>query len=95
MAKVICNDFDFDVQLILKKMIKLANERWKNRCWHINSVFWNDTDYELDLVSTWGDKRHSITYRKATNKFFHTEESLEDVTKHTSEWHLTKREEIK
>jgi len=94
MSNIRLKDFDIDIQSRMKLMIKLANEKWPNRCWHTNATFWNDTDYTLHLVSSWGDVRNGVHYHKSKNKFTYTTEELQKIIK-TSMWIYIDEEDIK
>ena len=93
MSNIRLKDFDIDIQSRMKIMIKLANKKWPNRCWHINALFWNDTDYNLHLVSSWGNVRNGVYYHKSINKFTYTTEELV-VCKQPSVWCNTHEEKI-
>ena len=60
-------------------MITLINNKLENRHWLIETIFWSDGDYQLDLVSSWGGKRDGIRYQKSTDKYEIIKQELDNI----------------
>lgn len=50
------------------------------RSWNVGITLWEDTDFKIELRSSWGDKFDNFKYRKSTNKYTYTltEEDMEN-----------------
>ena len=62
-------NFNTKIEEELKKLIKLANKSFPLRTWFTNIILWQDTDYQIDLVSTWGKEKNIFRYRKAEGTY--------------------------
>ncbi len=69
------SQFDLNISGHIENLIKLAKDKGlENRCWLIETVFWNDTDYRIDLCSSWGGHRDIFRYQKSVDKYeYHKE----------------------
>lgn len=62
-------NFDLDIQKPLKKLIEIAEKRFPNRTWYMEVMYWQDSDYQITLVSTWGNHKYEFSYKKSINKY--------------------------
>ena len=63
-------DIDINIKQEVETLIKLFYKKFpETRSYYITATFWDDTDYELTLISNWAGKQDRIIYRKSSNYF--------------------------
>ena len=62
------SQFDLDVNEISGKIMKIADEMFPNRNWVMKATFWSDTDFRIEIDSSWGGKKDSFEYQKSTGQ---------------------------
>lgn len=72
-------NFDLKYEEHLRKLIAYANKTHPHRRWFVNITLWDDTDYKIEVRSSWGVNRYVYGYKKSLNKYF------SDVTKGSME----------
>ena len=61
--------FDIDIENVVRKLLKFGFEEYPNRNWLVDATFWDDGDYVVKLVSSWGGKKDVYEYRKSESKY--------------------------
>lgn len=76
-------NFDLDISSKVQKLIQLAKDEGLDyRNFYIEVVFWQDTDYRIELTSSWGDYQDVFSYVKSTDKYTYYKRSQKgsDIT---------------
>ena len=64
--------FDIDIGKHIKELSKIARKYGLvNRNWLIQTIFWSDTDYRIELTSSWGNKQDVISYKKSNDEYMY------------------------
>ena len=68
--KMKTKDFDFNINRHITKLIQLADKRIPGpRSWLIEVMFWDDTDYRIQLQSSWGEGKDVFFYQKSIGEY--------------------------
>lgn len=57
--------FDFEIKNIVEKIYKIAKKKFPHRSWHCEVIFYEDTDYQIRLTSSWGGFQDIFHYSKS------------------------------
>ena len=61
---------DTNIDEKVNEVIKMFRKRFpKNRNFLIDITLWDDTDFRIELKSSWGGKKDIFSYSKSSNKF--------------------------
>lgn len=69
--KINYNQFDFNIQRPLRILIYEANKKYNNRTWYIQVTYFEDSDFEIQLCSSWGNKKDMFVYKKSSDEYYH------------------------
>ena len=68
MLKLEISDFDLDIKRELSVLVKIANKRFPHRSWFVQTTFWTDGDYRIELRSGYGGI-DVFSYKKSSNEY--------------------------
>lgn len=71
--------FDTNINKPLEKLVEMANRQLTNRAYYLSVTYWDDTDFELELRSSWGDYIDVFSYKKSTNQFIQYKQKKEEL----------------
>jgi len=64
------NIFDFNFEKPIKKLIKEANKRFKDKYWTLSIVCCDDNDLIIKLINREDDGEHQFSYKKSRKNQF-------------------------
>ena len=61
--------FDLNIKKHVDKLIEMADKKYPCRAWNIGVTFYDDTDYWIQLTSSWGNNKTIFEYTKSEGTY--------------------------